>query len=534
MENEIKPRTEGDIDVPSAGISVQKSKKIIPIALILIALIVIGGIIYWQYIRIPREDSQIKLSEKEKSTEEKIGEKGISFKNVIEECEDVKDEFLKPVCIKSACEAIGTLEEKIERCTKKDLLTFNEENVYRTRNDCLGFITPKKVEVCNAMHNTTGGYNSPKSDCYLEIVEETGDESLCEKIYDFLDRRINCYKKIARIKNDSAVCQKISYSQFKDWCSESSRENYMICQSYLNPKNYDIYQPEAHMNWCLAVADKDVSKCDNIEDKYSSMKDSCYKEVAENKKIEAKKAKEELNESVCEKENPLTGGLDSSPERHKNDCYLQLAMAKGDVSLCNKISLEEDFGSDARYFCYLFFAQSIAGELNNNFNEEDKSLYEKYCKTEEDETSNDFKIFDEAREILEKTGDTKKSIDKCKEMQSAEFTERNIEEEKYVYCVTDIAKKLKDASLCKKYISYPEGTTGHWLHTCYYHVAIAINDVSICHLIPGRSADSCYVNLAVQNNDSTICDFISTDATQPHYYERQMCYDFVKAGRVKY
>lgn len=403
MENEIKPRLEGDINIPSVGTPPKKSRKLILVILILITLVAIGSIIYWQYIGIPKKDSQTELPEKEESTEEKIGEKGTTFKDVIEKCEGIEGSF-KSACIKSVCDVIGITEERIEKCMEK-------KNVGE-RDQCLVFIVPTTIEVCNSISDSTRSRNSSKTGCYRGIAEKEGDDSICDKINDDIGQRATCYRIVARIKQDPGICQKIDYDYLKDWCLENSTVNLCMYQlkdfEELDWLDFSIFYPEKDR--CLGIATGDISKCGDketgekyycyaeiAEDKndlsicdkitpegYRHIREFCYLNIAELRKdaslcdkiIEVQNYKdscylltaEKMDISLCKKQSG----------EGRDNCYLQLATEEGDASLCGEIS-----EGMWKAYCYRSVVQSIAEELNKNFDEEDQILYNQYCKESE-------------------------------------------------------------------------------------------------------------------------------------------------------
>ncbi len=398
--------SEEGVNVSTNGNPPQKSKKIIPIIIALILLITIGSIVYWQYFRTPKENYQLDSSE-EQSEEEITEKKGISFKNVIEKCEDAEDYF-KSACIISACDAIGSTEERIERC-------INKENYYE-KDVCLNAITPKTMEVCE---NTS---DNNKDFCYLGIAEETGDASMCDKISPGFNEKAPCYIKTAKENKNSDICKKIESNDYKNWClavatgdaSKCNNMKYKKSACYIDvakekddPSICNIFEgfdKEAFKNSCyVAIAHlrKDISLCDNINENY---REACYQEAKDDyeksmcssiveyskklciKEVKAHIAYEEAmnkeNYSICEEEIPAEEikDLDYSPEHYINECYYNFAIENGDVSLCNKMSLKGSFASDMKLACYWYFIEPIAEELNKNFDKEDKALYDQYCK----------------------------------------------------------------------------------------------------------------------------------------------------------
>lgn len=550
MENEVKPKIEGDIGIPSVGTPPQKSKKAIFVALILIILIIIGGIIYWQYnINTSRESADKELPEKIETEKGKV-----SFKNLVSECNDIEEPF-RQTCIQSTCDAVGTIQEKIDRCLAIDAVTFKEEEIYQMRDQCLNSISPETmIEVCDAMHGSTGSYNGPKDLCYLGIAKKTGDESACDKMDGDLPRRLLCYKEVARINENSEVCKKIDYDYFLNWCSKDINKNYSLCTLHLDW--FDIYHSEEYRNWCLAVATGDLSKCDSIDGSVHSANDgnikgNCYSEIAEDEddssvceKIDwynnsrmncyldlsklkrdtslCDKLEEPIKNScylIVEMQEALEKGDYSICERgdleDKDNCYYQFAMEKKDISLCDRLSPE-----DESYYCYFFLSKLIAEELNQNLSQEEKSLYNEYCEVAENETKKEKEIIAEAEEIIKRARNVDEAVAKCRELS---------EWQKYAFCISNLAVIEKDPSVCKENIDI-EGTTGYSLELCLAPLVMELNDTSICKLIPTkRGQNECYVALAVKNNDPKICDLVEviqiTEFSRDETYTKSKCID---------
>jgi flagellar basal body-associated protein FliL len=389
----------------------KKSKKNILIITIVI-LLSISGIAFgslsfkiwdpaWNPFRkSPPKEEILPETEKEEK-EETSEEKGISFKDVIKECENANN--FKSYCVISACDAIGTTEERIERCIEK-------ESSYE-KDICLSLITPKTSEVCENMND--------KDWCYLSIAEETGDVSMCDKLSPGFNEKAPCYIKIAKENKNPEICKKIESNDYKNWCLAVATGNVSNCDNMRYKKSscyidvakakddplvceaFEGFSKESFKNSCyteMAHFREDINLCDNINENYI---EACYQEAKNEEeemlcasisreyskelcvqevegRLEHKKAVEKGDYSICELEEEIEN-LDYSPEHYKNECYYNFAIEKGDVSLCNKMSLEGTFASDMKISCYWNFIKPIAEELNKNFDKEDKALYDKYC-----------------------------------------------------------------------------------------------------------------------------------------------------------
>ena len=253
---------------------------------------------------------------KEKIDDEKLYEeifgvekkKTINFSQLIETCENIKDETYKSACINLVCDLTKSKEERIRKC-------LNDNNI--NHDTCLMAIMPLTVEVCDSLSS-----NSDKDDCYSKVVGQTKDISICEKISDHMDRKVICYKNLALSKNDSEICQKIDYNYFKEWCTTDSTKDFSICRSL---KNGTLYWDEAKLNdckdMCLGAVTSDVNYCEKINEE--SVKPYCYKDVAVKKN----------DLSICDK-------IESNDNSNKDECYMRIAIKREDNSLCDELKGE--------------------------------------------------------------------------------------------------------------------------------------------------------------------------------------------------
>lgn len=344
----------------------------------------------------------------------------VSFGELAKQCESINDPEVIPYCIQSACNIVGTTEERIKKCTKKDITIQENQDNQVNQDNCLASITPKTIAVCNAMH-----YGD---DCYGDIAKELGDNAICDKITEF-PKKIYCYKETAKIKKDPKICEKLSDDYFKNLCSgkidQSSRLNFE-CSYWVSSRLESLNLKNGRIN-CLANAAGDFSQCDIISspseraDCYSSVTVSvaknkndpaicektmdgsghyyvnefCYSEMAHlknepnlcnkitneeeklkcQKEIEFKNAIKEGNSSFCEDE--IADKVLSGSEQFKPICYAEIAASTRNISICNKLETDE------KKSCYYFSTEMLSffnEKPIKKFSQEDSSLYDKYCK----------------------------------------------------------------------------------------------------------------------------------------------------------
>jgi len=251
---------------------------------------------------------------KEKISDEKLYEeifgvekkKTINFSQLIETCENIKDETYKYACIIMACDLTKSKEERIKKC-------LNDNDI--DHDTCLMAIMPLTAEVCDSLSN-----DSYKNDCYSMVVRQTKDISMCERNSNDMGRKVTCYKNLALAKNDSEICQKIDYNYFKEWCMADSTKDFSICRSL---KDGTLYWDEAKLddwkNICLGAVTGDVNYCEKINEE--SVKPSCYKDIAVKRN----------DLSICDK-------IESDNNSNRDECYMRVAIKREDDSLCGELS----------------------------------------------------------------------------------------------------------------------------------------------------------------------------------------------------
>ena len=257
--------------------------------------------------------------------------KTINFSQFIEICEDIENESLRSSCINPACDLLVSKEEKIKNCLSNDV------NVYR--NMCFMMIKPLTVEVCDKLSD-----NLYKDDCYSEVVGQTKDILICEKISDDIGSKVNCYKNLALSENDPEICQKIDYNYFKEWCATDSIKDFLICRK-IKDGNWNEVKFDDWKNVCFGAVTGGIDYCEKINDE--SLRYSCYKDVAvkRNYLLICDEIKSDYDKDECymriavkREDNTL---CDLLGDKFREQCHNQISIKKADFSFCKELSETE-------------------------------------------------------------------------------------------------------------------------------------------------------------------------------------------------
>lgn len=197
-----------------------------------------------------------------------------------------------------------------------------------------------------------------------------------------------------------------------------------------------------------AIKSQEIEICDKILDSY--FKGTCYILVAEAKK----------DESICETIE-LKQGVNS-----QDHCYINVATGKADKELCNKVITVS--GENSKDVCLVQVAQKTG----------DVSICE---------------------DIIEETGLSSKEA-----------------------CYALVAIETGDAGLCDK-ITQISGFNSR--DACYLLVANKIGDLSLCENIvvetgPTNSKEVCYVLYAIKIKDKSLCDKAISPEIKNHCLEQ--------------
>lgn len=152
-----------------------------------------------------------------------------------------------------------------------------------------------------------------KNECYKSLAISRGDLSICDKIgnQDTVDW---CYRDIATNKSDVAICDKIKSNSLKNHCYTDisvSRDDISICDKIITDNDKHYLQDDKY--YCRALVKMDISICENMQ-----YKSRCYEDIAIRKG----------DTSICNK---------ILYSEFKDRCYGNVARVRGDSSICDKI-----------------------------------------------------------------------------------------------------------------------------------------------------------------------------------------------------
>lgn len=170
-----------------------------------------------------------------------------------------------------------------------------------------------------------------KYQCYFRIAVAKKDISFCDKIQDSSRDKAICYSMVGMYTKDVSVCNKIesdpeSGYYYRDDCYRmwlsSFKKDPKICEKIVDVDSRD----SCYLN--IARFSPSVSLCNKIKNNTEG-KSSCYALVARDKK----------DAFLCAK---IEDGMS------KKTCYVNVAVAKEDMSVCDNIVAE----GDERTLCY--------------------------------------------------------------------------------------------------------------------------------------------------------------------------------------
>ncbi|MEK6910743.1 MAG: hypothetical protein AABW82_03140 [Nanoarchaeota archaeon] len=305
------------------------------------------------------------------------------------------------------------------------------------------FVSPvnkTKLSILDSLPKTQEGIGQAVNLVKVESVDELKIE-LCDKLEN-IERVAVCYIQTAVYEKDDKYCN-------------------------LFPSEY-IKPCKDHVNFAIAVNNKDISVCNKFDD--ARTKDSCIQSIAV----------KSLDASLCEKiENKSTSSLGEGLFTAYDDCYGQIADAKNDTLLCEKI-----LGEERRNYCY-----SVLGSRLN-----DQATCNKISGKQADFYLNQCLLIIVRTRIIE--------LSECKQ-----FSDSNIVKE----CSLFIAEKTLNLSICNDI--YPEkdllkadyipssGTRGlSPLESCYGKIIFQIKDENKCNaIINNYWKDYCIREVRINN-----------------------------------
>jgi len=194
-----------------------------------------------------------------------------------------------------------------------------------------------------------------------------------------------------------------------------------------------------------------------------------------------------IDQSICEK---------MQDQAEKDDCYWNIAEAKGDLSICDKIQFEY-----YKLLCYrkIAVAKKDLSICDNTYYEKD------ICYAEVAEAKQDLSICERISDrsnwkgyCYSKVATAKQDLSIC--LKIDDLWQKDA-------CYADIAVAKQDSSICDK-MSDQEAQFPT-KDSCYADVAFAKQDLSICEKIQKQwNKDVCYASFAKSKQDSSICERI--------------------------
>jgi hypothetical protein len=203
--------------------------------------------------------------------------------------------------------------------------------------------------------------------CVSEIIQNKGDEGMCESLPFGSEDANECYTYLGVIKGDVGFCSRLvdaeGYEFTKGPCTylvAESEGNASICEGFDDPEDVescllslagalgDVTICESvgddDKEYCLtkvAAHNNDMGICDALS---GEARDYCYVYLA---KVNADVA-------ICNKITTETGYAS------KDNCLFKVALEKEDISLCHQISYADGFFG--QYDCYKQHAMFIGDQ----------------------------------------------------------------------------------------------------------------------------------------------------------------------------
>lgn len=341
--------------------------------------------------------------------------------------------------------------------------------------------------------------NTARDACVTTIAVAEFDEKICEKIGDdkayqegrpgpeYGKKQITAcknevFKSSALAKGDASLCKKIETEGMSELYQDScirdvARENkdYSAC-SLLSKKEGILgvdgcYYEAAILaldkaicgkisnkdikTQCTAVATKDVSLCGSLPKEASSSetfeftKNDCYAEIA----------KKYSDEKVCKEIS--TGSI--YEESDQVNCFRTVAIAKGDVSICNNISSQQ-----FREGCVQWYNLEMCNKIESLEGRDDckESLFGR------NQSAEDKEIYSNAM--------SKEDIAECGKISDAGYRQKCKDQLHFNKAITE-----RDAAECDLMSDSSSGKG-----SCYLFLVIGVGphhgDKSLCEKIPDR------------------------------------------------
>lgn len=229
------------------------NKGIVPIIVIIIAVIILGGSI-GGYVYFKNKSSKV------------IEE--------VKNCENIEDQNEKDYCYSD----LAVAEQDVSICDKMQNSILKNYCYGEIYNEIA--ITKKDVSICEKIQDVQD--LGLKDECYRGVAWAKNDPSICDKLEEtnpiemysrVPTRKERCYSSImhnwdlASNELDLSICDKIQDQGYKDYCYSLVAVNKQGCDKILTQNTKDICYLD------LASSEQDLSICDNIQNQ--EIKDSC-------------------------------------------------------------------------------------------------------------------------------------------------------------------------------------------------------------------------------------------------------------------
>lgn len=192
-----------------------------------------------------------------------------------------------------------------------------------------------------------------KNECYESFIDYSEDGFICDYFSQY--NKALCLLNFARHQRNPAFCDRIEGDTITQ--NQCYKE---IAETVQNPDICNNIQDESDRNYCSAVTRSDSSLCANLS---AYDKDICYNSIAYNTK----------NPNLCDQ---------ISQQYNKENCYILLAKTMPDLSLCEKINLDNKLSKDMKENCYYEYAKelkypTICGKITKQYLKDDCLRYSK-------------------------------------------------------------------------------------------------------------------------------------------------------------
>ncbi len=308
------------------------------------------------------------------------------------------------------------------------------------------------TSICNKIED-----EGSRESCIIYDLEAVTSREDCEKMKHY---KSNCYSALSKKINDSSLCDKVTDEYWKGECILRYATSKEDCEK-IEGVTYDF------KNQCITEHVTSIEDCEKIK------RWECYNNLAQKLKdpdICYRIQTDSLRENCISQVLALFPSLDDC-EKIKSEntvlkatCYINIALIKKDVSICDKLEINKGY-------CYWKLAEELHDFNICKKTEGDEvndcmlSIVTSVEDCEKAGTENEYYIshcyYKLATEILNNTSLCDKVGESLKSQCVAESTENlkdceRLEKDMQSYCYYKLAQKLNDFSLCDKTEQYKE------------------------------------------------------------------------------